>query len=916
MHTNPFFISGLFSLFTLCKTNFYTRALCESKKEMLSKTVSKTCYRNELNRFEDICLRVVSLCNSKSLKAGVCVHSPIIKMGLQDDLYLNNNLLSLYAKCFGVDHAHHFFDEMPYKDVVSWTGILSAYVRNENHEQALRLFDSMINNSQYPNEFTLSSVLRSCSALGEFDCGTLVQAYMIKNGFDSNRVLASALIDLYSKCGCTEEAYKVFESMDGGDTVSWTTMISSLVQAQKWSQALQLYIRMIEKKVPPNEFTFVKLLAASGSLGSSYGKLVHAHMILLGIELNVILKTALVDMYSKCHRMEDAVKVSNQTPERDVFLWTAIISGFIQIMKVREAIAALREMVMSGTVPNNFSYSAILNACSSISSLELGEQVHSWVIRAGLEDDIYVGNALLDMYMKCSNLIDNALRVFRGMTSPNVITWTSLISGFAKHGFEQDSFQSFEEMQALGLTPNSFTLSSVLGACSTMKSHSQTMKLHGYIIKTKADCDIVVGNALVDAYAGIGMVDEAWCVIRKMGHRDAITYTSLATRINQMGYHDGALDIIKYMKNDDVKMDGFSMAGFLSASAGLGSMKAGMQLHCFSVKSGLGCWLSVSNSLVDLYGKCGCIRDANRAFKEITERDVASLNGWISGLASNGYISSALSAFEDMRLAGVKPDSVTFLLVLIACSHGGLVDLGLEYFHSMRETHGIAPQLDHYVCLIDLLGRAGQLEEAMGVIKTMPFRPDALIYKTLLSASKLHGNVPLGEDMARQGLNLDPSDPAFYILLANLYDNSGRSDLGEKTRRLMRERGLMKNTCQSRVEIRNQIHLFTSEDSSHPQINQINEKIESLITEFKYRGYLYRDSTDQSYHSEKLAVAFGLLSTPSKAPILIIKNKRICMDCHHFIMLVTKLIDREIILREGNRVHSFKKGDCSCRGYW
>lgn len=882
---------------------------------MICKTVTKTCQRTELYHFQDICLRVVSLCNSKSLKEGVCVHSPIIKMGLQDYMYLNNNLLSLYAKCFGVDHAHHFFDEMPYKDVVSWTGVLSSYVRNENHEQALRLFDSMLNSSQYPNEFTLSSVLRSCSALGEFDYGTLIQAYMIKNGFDSNPILASALIDLYSKCNCTEEAYKVFECLDGGDTVSWTAMISSLVQAQKWSQALQLYIRMIEKNVPPNEFTFVKLLAASGSLGSCYGKLVHAHMILLGIELNVILKTALVDMYSKCHRMEDAVKVSNQTPERDVFLWTAIISGFIQNTKVKEAIAALSEMVMSGIVPNNFSYSTILNASSSILSLELGEQVHSRVIKAGLEDDISVGNALIDMYMKCSNLIDNALIVFRGMTSPNVITWTSLIAGFAKHGFEEDSFRSFEEMRALGLAPNSFTLSSILGACSTMKFHSQTMKLHGYMIKIKADCDIVVGNALVDAYAGLGMVDEARCVIRKMDHRDTITYTSLATRINQMGYHDRALEIIKYMNKDDVEMDGFSMSSFLSAAAGLGSMKTGMQLHCFSVKSGLGCWLSVSNGLVDLYGKCGCIRDAHRAFGEITGPDVASWNGWISGLASNGYISSALSAFEDMRLVGVKPDLVTFLLVLFACSHGGLVDLGLEYFHSMRETHGIAPQLDHYVCLIDLLGRAGQLEEAMGVIKTMPFRPDALIYKTLLSASKLHGNIPVGEDMARQGIDLDPSDPAFYILLANLYDRSGRSDLSEKARRLMRERGLTKNPCQSWMEIRNQIHHFTAEDRSHPQINQIHEKIESLMTEFKYRGYLYQDNRDKSYHSEKLAVAFGLLSTPSKAPILIIKNTRICMDCHYFIMLVTELVDREIILRKGNRVHSFKKGNCSCRGY-
>jgi pentatricopeptide repeat protein len=511
---------------------------------MLCKPVTKTFNGNYSYRFQEICIGVVSLCNSKSLKEGVCVHSPIIKLGLQDNFYLNNNLLSLYAKCFGVDHARHFFDEMPYKDVVSWTGILSAYVRNENHEQALELFGSMISFGRYPNEFTLSSVLRSCTAIGEFECGSRIQAYMIKNGFDSNLVLASALIGLYSKCGFIEEAYAEFAYMGGGDTVSWTTMISSLVQAQKWSQALQLYINMVKAGVLPNEFTFVKLLSASSALGLSCGKLVHAHMILLGIELNVILKTALVDMYSKCQRMEDAVKALNQTPERDVFLWTAIISGFIRNMKVREAIAALQEMEMSGSVPNNFTYSTILNACSSILSLELGKQVHSRVIMAGLKDDIYVGNALVDMYMKCSNLIDDALRVFRVMTSQNVITWTSLIAGFAEHGFAQDSFQSFEEMKAVGLKPNSFTLSSMLATCSTIKSHCQTTKLHGYIIKTKADRDSAVGNALVDAYAGLGMVDEAWCVIRNLSHRDAITYTSLASRINQMGHHDRALNIM------------------------------------------------------------------------------------------------------------------------------------------------------------------------------------------------------------------------------------------------------------------------------------------------------------------------------------------------------------------------------------
>ncbi|KAA8544043.1 hypothetical protein F0562_021780 [Nyssa sinensis] len=798
--------------------------------EMLWRTVPKISNRILLCLSEDICSQVLSFCNSKSIKEGVCIHSPIIKLGLQDELFLNNNLLSLYAKCFGLEHARHFFDEMLYKDVVSWAGMLSAYVRQGNHEEALELFDFMKTYGQYPNEFTLSSVLRSCSALKEFNQGTQIQAYMIKTGFESSPVLGSSLINLYSKCNCFEEAYKIFTCVNNRDIVTWTTMMSSFVQAQNWSQALLFFSDMIKAGVPPNEYTFVKLIEASISLGSACGKLIHAQLIRWGVELNLVLKTALVGMYSKCGRMEDALKVSNQTSEFDVFLWTTIINGFNQNLKFRDAIAAFREMMISGVVANNYTYSTILNACSSILALELGKQIHSQVIMAGLENDASVGNALVDVYMKSPHMIEDALRAFKGITSPNVISWTSLIAGLAAHGLEQDSFQAFYQMQLVGEQPNSFTLSSILGACGNINSLTQTRKLHGYIIKTKANDDIVVGNALVDVYGRLGMVDDAWGVISMMNRRDAITYTCLATRINQMGYHEMALNVITHMHDDSVKIDEFSLAGFLSASAGLGAMELGKQLQCFSVKSGLGSWISVSNSLVDLYGKCGCIQDARRAFKEISEPDVVSWNGLMHGFASNGHISSSLSAFEDMRLAGVKPDPITFLLVLFACSHGGLIDLGLEYFKSMTETHGVTPQLDHYVCLVDLLGRAGRLEEANGVIETMPFQPDALIYKTLLGACKLHGNIPLGEDMARRGLELDPSDTAFYVLLANMYDDCGRSDLGGQTRRMMRESGLKKNPGQSWMEIKNTVHLFTAGDITHPLVDEVlKEEISSSI---------------------------------------------------------------------------------------
>ncbi|CAI8604415.1 unnamed protein product [Vicia faba] len=879
---------------------------------LCSKTAPHTF---SLFRFQETCLRVLSFCNSNSFKEGVCIHSPIIKLGLQHDLYLNNNLLSLYAKCFGVHHARHLFDEMPHIDVVSWTTVLSSHTKNEHHFEALELFDMMLSLGQYPNEFTLCSALRSCSALGELDCGMQIHSYVVKLGLEMNPFLVTSLIEFYTKSCCSSvEVCKLLSLVkNGGDVVSWTTMISSLVETGKWGGAFEIYVKMVEAGVYPNEFTYVKLLGAVSSFrGLVYGKMLHAQLIVFGAEMNLLLKTALVDMYSKCRGMEDVIKVSNLTPDYDVCLWTTIISGFNQNLQVREAVTAFLDMELSGIRPNNFTYSSLLNGSASILSLHLGEQFHLRVIVIGLEDDLYVGNALVDMYMKCSRSTTNAVKAFRRIALPNVISWTSLIAGFVENGFEEESFQLFAEMQAAGVQPNSFTLTTILGACSKMRSVAPTMMLHGHIIKAKADIDIVVGNALVDAYAGGGMTEEAWSVIGMMKHRDAITYTCLSTRLNQKGDHGMALKVFTHMCNDGIKMDEFSLASFLSAAAGLGTMEAGKQLHCYSVKSGFQRYNSVSNSLVHLYSKCGSVHDAYRAFKDINEPDAFSWNGLISGLASNGYVTHALSAFDDMRLAGVKPDAITLLSLISACSHGSLLDLGLEYFYSMEKVYQITPKLDHFVCLVDLLGRGGRLEEAMGVIETMPFKQDSLICKTLLNACSIHGNVALGEDMARRCLEHDPSDPAIYLLLANVYDNAGLSDFGEKTRRLMRERGLRRSPGQCWMEIRSRVHHFSAGEKIN---DEINEKLEFLTTELRNRGYQYQENEDKIYHSEQLAVAYGVLNVPTMVPIRIYKNSLICPHCHTFIMLSTKVVGREIIVRDRKRFHFFKDGQCSCRGH-
>ncbi|KAG2299166.1 hypothetical protein Bca4012_010731 [Brassica carinata] len=872
---------------------------------------------NELtNHLQQACIRILSFCESSSSRIGSHIHCPVIKLSLLENLDLCNNLLSLYLKTDGILNARKLFDEMPQRTVFAWTVMISSYTKTQELASALSLFEEMLASGTVPNEFTFSSVLRSCAGLRELNYGAKVHGSVTKTGFLGNSVIGSSLTDMYSKCGKLREARELFSSCKNtADTISWTMMISSSVEARKWKEALEFYSEMVEAGVPPNEFTFVKLLGASSFLGLEFGKVIHSNIIVRGVLMNVVLKTSLVDFYSRFAEMKDSVRVLNSSGEEDVFLWTSVVSGFVRNLRDKEAVATFLQMRSLGLQPNNFTYSAILSLCSSVQSLDLGKQIHSLTVKVGLENSTDVGNALLDMYMKCSASEVEALRVFRAMISPNVVSWTTLLLGLADHGFEQDCFGVLMEMVRQGVGPNVVTLSGVLRACGKLKSISRVLEIHGYILRRQVDGEIIVGNSLVDAYASSDKVAYAWNVAKSMNRRDTITYTSLVTRFNELGKHEMAQSVIKHMYGDGIRPDQFSVPGFISASANLGALETGKHLHCYSVKSGYSSSVWVSNSLIDMYAKCGSLEDAKKVFEEIATPDVVSWNGLVSGLASNGCISSALSAFEEMRMKGTEPDSVTFLILLSACSNGRLTEMGLEYFRSMEEIHNIKPQIEHYVHLVDILGRAGQLEEATGVLETMPLRPNALIFKTLLRACRYHGNLSLGEDMASKGLALAPSDPAFYILLADLYEESGKAELAQKTRNLMSQKGLSKKLGKSSVEVQGKVHNFFREDVTIVEKTKgIYAEIEWIKSEIERSGFTYRGNESASYHSAKQAAVFGLVYTSAETPVHVVKNKILCKDCHDFVSLITRLVDKNITVRDGNQVHVFKNGKCSCKG--
>lgn len=574
------------------------------------------------------------------------------------------------------------------------------------------------------------------------------------------------------------------------DAVSYTAMISAFVRAGDWRQALALYPRMLADATAPTEHTFAKLLSLCASRRlSSQGRQLHGQLLRWGVDLNVVLKTALVQMYCKCGFMGRAHTVLHSTPETDVVLWTAMIVAYSRNGDLDASLQMFRDMGRAAVLPNAFTYAGLISACSSAQELQTGRQVHARLFKFALEHDISVCNALVDFYSKSSARLLDLLHAFNAVDEPNVVSWTALIAGLVRHGRDEEAFSAFAEMQVSGVQPNSFTVSTLLKGCSTLQAFVHARKIHAYVLKISFESlDVAVGNSLVDLYARFARMDDAWAVASTMAFvRDSFTYTSLAKGLNQMGLQHKALEMIVHMFNEEVDIDSFSLACFLSAAATLASIEHGKQLHCLSVKLGLSNEVSVSNSLIDMYSKCKCMEDAKSVFRSIREPSVVSWNALISGLASNGCYNEALSSFEDLTLVGAQPDGITFSVVLYACSHGGLVDIGIKHFNSMRNLFGVFPQRNHYTLFLDMLGRAGCLTEAAWTIEAMSIQLDLSMYRTLLAFCKLHNDPVAGENIARKALKLYPSDPVFQNTLSGICGTPGKQECGAQAHRMKRD---------------------------------------------------------------------------------------------------------------------------------
>lgn len=588
-------------------------------------------------------------------------------------------------------------------------------------------------------------------------------------------------------------------------------------------------------------------------------------------------------------------------------------------------------MLENSVQPDEFTFPSVLKACSRLGALSEGDQIHAQIVKySGLKSNAFVQNTLIHMYASCGE-IEIARNVFDKMPQRHVMTWNSILAGYVKNERWDEVVRLFREMRESSFEFDEITLISVLTACGRAGDLELGEWIGEYVeanelIKSK----LALITSLIDMYGKCGQVDTARRLFDQIDRRDVVAWSAMISGYSQVNRCREALDLFKEMQEANVEPNEVTMVSVLYSCAVLGAFETGKWVHFYIEKNKMKLTVILGTALIDFYAKCGSIEGSIEVFDKMPCRNVFSWTALIQGLASNGQGKKALKYFKQMQEKNVDPNDVTFIGVLSACSHAGLVEEGRKLFISMSNDYGIEPRIEHYGCMVDILGRAGLIQEAYEFIKNMPIRPNAVVWRTLLASCKAHKNVKIGEESLKNIIRLEPAHSGDYILLSNLYASVGRRDDAMRVRNQMKEKRTNKMApgC-SLIELDAVIYEFFAEDNNgHPHSKEVYNATEDMMRQIKSAGYvpntadarLDAEEEDKevsvSHHSEKLAIAFGLIRTSPETTIRVSKNLRVCTDCHNAAKLISKVFKREIVLRDRNRFHHFKEGSCSCNDYW
>lgn len=605
-----------------------------------------------------------------------------------------------------------------------------------------------------------------------------------------------------------------------------------------------------------------------------------------------------------------------------------MISGFSQNGRFPESLETFSRMRAAGEMPNQFAFSSVVQATSALGLLGFGKQIHSLSVKLGFHVELFVGSNLADMYSKCGALGDACL-VFDEMPRKDEVLWNAIIDGYAKNGDFCEALRAFRKMRLEGIIADQHVFCSVLSACGGLKGCEFGKPIHSLIVKLGFESEIFLCNALTHMYSKAGDMESASAVFGiDWEHMNVVSCSSLINGFVEAGEIDKALGTFVESWRQGIEPNEFTYSSLIKACASEAMLEPGSQLHAQVIKLHFDNDPFVYSVLVDMYGKCGLLESSIRVFEVLDDRTEIAWNSMLGVFAQHGRGKEAIRIFNQMVVGGAKPNAITFISLLMACSHAGIVEDGLDYFNSMKNLYGIEPQPEHYSCVIDLLGRAGRIKEAEEFISKMPFEPNAFGWCSFLGACRTHGDKERGEVAAEKLTELEPENSGTHVLLSNIYASVGQWEDVKSVRKMMRDKNVKKLPGYSWVDVGNMTHVFGAEDWSHPQKKEIYEKLEEIANEIREVGYVpytaaiscnLEDSLKERllyHHSEKIAVAFALISLPVGKPIIVKKNIRVCLDCHSAIKYISKVVEREIIVRDNSRFHHFRDGFCSCGDYW
>ncbi|XP_050245251.1 pentatricopeptide repeat-containing protein At5g50390, chloroplastic-like [Quercus robur] len=571
-------------------------------------------------------------------------------------------------------------------------------------------------------------------------------------------------------------------------------------------------------------------------------------------------------------------------------------------------------------------YDALISACIGLKSIRGVKRVFSYMSSNVFDLDLYMRNRVLLMHVKCGMMID-ARKLFVEMPEKNLVSWNMIIGGLVDSGDYAEVFRLFLIMWEESLDGGSRTFAMMIRASAGLGHIFVGRQLHTCTLKMGVADNIFVTCALIDMYSKCGSIEDAQCVFDEMPEKTTVGWNSIIAGYALHGYSEEAVSKFYEMRDSGVEMDHFTFSMVLRICTRLASLEHAKQAHASLVRHGFGLDIVANTALVDFYSKWGRMEDARHVFDKMPQKNVISWNALIAGYGNHGHGEEAIEMFERMLQEKMIPDHVTFLAVLSACSYSGLSERGWAYFKSMSRDHKIKPRAMHHACMIELLGKDGLLDEAFALIKSAPFRPTANMWAALLTACRVHENLEIGKLAAEKLYGMEPEKLSNYFVLLNIYNSSGKLKEAAAVVQTLRRKGMRMLPACSWIEVKKQPYFFHSGDKSNAQTKGIYQKLDNLMLEISKHGYVperkyllpdvdVQEERVMLYHSEKLAIAFGLINTPGWTPLQIVQSHRICGDCHSAIKLIAMVTGREIVVRDASRFHHFRDASCSCGDYW